>query len=111
MKNLLPENVKKLRDGMLSNPGHTSPQLRKAIEANAANRSGRPSEPVEIPSELASYVDKVLLHAYKFVDSDVDELLAAGYTEDQIFEVTLSAAMGASIGRMERGLLALKGEV
>ena len=64
----------------------------------------------EIPEALRVYVDKVALHAYKVTDRDIEELKQAGYSEDAIFEITLSAALGAGMSRLERGLAALRGE-
>ena len=37
-------------------------------------------------------------------------LQRAGSSEDAIFEITVSAALGAALGRLERGLTALRGE-
>ena len=50
------------------------------------------------------------LHAYKVTDRDIDELKQAGYSEDAIFEITLSAALGAGQSRLERALAALEGD-
>lgn len=52
-------------------------------------------------------MDKVALHAYRITDDDVRALEAAGYSEDEVFEVTLCAALGAGLARFERGLAAL----
>ena len=49
------------------------------------------------------------LHAYRTTDQDIVALRTAGYSEDAIFEITLSAALGAGLARLERGLAALKG--
>ena len=35
---------------------------------------------------------------------DIEELKGCGYSEDAIFEITLCAAVGASMARLERGL-------
>jgi alkylhydroperoxidase family enzyme len=61
-----------------------------------------------VPEELTRYVDKVAKHAYKVTDADVEALHLAGYSEDAIFEITLSAALGAGLARLERGLEALR---
>jgi hypothetical protein len=37
-------------------------------------------------------------------------LRRAGYSEDAIFEITVSAALGAGMIRLERGLAAMKGD-
>jgi hypothetical protein len=51
--------------------------------------------------------EKVARHAYRITDEDVGALRSNGYSEDAIFEVTLAAAIGAGLARMERGLAAL----
>jgi alkylhydroperoxidase family enzyme len=56
------------------------------------------------PAELSSYLDKVRLHAYQVTDRDVDELKAAGLSEDEIFEHTISAAVAAGLERLDAGL-------
>jgi len=58
---------------------------------------------------VAAYVEKVALHAYRVTDADIDGLREAGYSEDAVFEITLSAALGAGLGRLERGMAALRG--
>lgn len=107
------EYMQRLSDAVLTTPGETDPRLRRAIEAYAARLGGQPgtSGQDELPEELAAYVTKVALHAYKITDENVLALLQAGYSEDAIFEITLSAALGASKARLERGLAALKGSV
>ncbi len=103
-------HVQRMVDAVLSRPGETDPALRRAIEAWAAKLGGRPSaEVVEIPAELTGYVTKVALHAYKTRDEDIETLRKAGYSEDAVFELTLSATIGAGQARLERGLATLKG--
>jgi alkylhydroperoxidase family enzyme len=59
------------------------------------------------PPEFASYLGKVRLHAYKVTDGDVQALKDAGYSEDEIFEQTVSTAVAAGLERLEAGLGAL----
>ena len=47
-------------------------------------------------------------HAWRCTDEDVAALKTAGYSEDQILEATLAAALGASLARFELGLSLLK---
>src|SRR6266516_3472305 len=93
----------RLAEGVLTQPGHTLPALRRAVLARA---SGAPGE--DVPPALAAYVDKVARHAYKVTDDDLGRLQQAGHSDDALFEVTLSAALGAALGRLERGLAALR---
>ena len=105
--------IQKLFDtffGDSPNRGDTSPELRRAIERYASSLSAARPEAAIIPPELEAYVSKVTLYAYKVTDEDIAELKALGYTEDELFEITISAALGAGRTRLEYGLAALKGE-
>ena len=95
----------RLVDGVLTQPGHTPPELRRAVLEQAAGSGGR-----NLPPALAQYVNTVARHAYKVTDEDVSRLQQAGHSDDALFEVTVSAALGAALGRLERGLAALRGD-
>jgi len=100
-----------LIEAILTSPGYTEPSVRQAVEALSAQPGGRLTSNVDtVPPELISFVKKVALHAYKTTDEDIEALLKAGYSEDAIFEITVSAALGAGMARLERGLGTLKGE-
>lgn len=64
-----------------------------------AARPGR-----EAPEDFAAYLDKVRRHAYRVTDADVERLKAAGHTEDEVFELTVAAAVGAGLERLEAAL-------
>jgi alkylhydroperoxidase family enzyme len=103
--------VERLRQAVLGGRGTTDAALRQAVEARAAVAGGRPGEASgSIPPDLADFVDKVIRHAWRITDGDVERLVRAGYSEDAIFELTIAAALGAGMGRLERGLAALAGE-
>jgi hypothetical protein len=89
-------DMKHLVDAVLAGPGMLDPSVRRA----AAERA-------EGPEALRGYLDKVARHAYKVTDEDVEALRAAGYSEDQIFEATVSCALGACLRRLEAGLSAI----
>ena len=93
------EFVAKVKAAVLESPGSLEPGIRRAIAARQSTG---------VPDALRSYADKVALHAYKVTDADIEALLRAGYSEDEIFEVTASAALGAALARLERGLAALE---
>jgi alkylhydroperoxidase family enzyme len=103
--------TQRLIDAILTSPGETDPTLRRAIEEQSAQWSSRSPHQVEqVPPELVTYVKKVALNAYKTTEEDIEALRRTGYDEDAIFEITLSAALGAGMTRLERGLAALKGD-
>lgn len=104
-------NIGHLFDAVHTSPGETDPGFRRAIEEQSARMSIRADETMkEVPSELANYVKKVALNAYKITDEDIEALRQAGYSEDAVFEITLSVAIGAGRVRLEHGLAARKGE-
>jgi alkylhydroperoxidase family enzyme len=79
---------------VLTGPGTTTPELRQSIAA------GRP------PEELLVLVEKIRRHAYKVTDADL-AALRTRFSEDQLFEIVVSAAFGAANDRLRAGLKAL----
>ena len=79
---------------------------------NAAHKLYNPSwtreKNEEIFGALGPYVNKVVERAYTVTDEDITGLREAGYTEDQIFEATVSAALGAGLVRLNSGIGALR---
>jgi alkylhydroperoxidase family enzyme len=99
MERLDPKYERKLEDfgrRVLERPGTLDPAIRRAAASGG-----------ELPDPLAAYADTVRRHAYKVTDADVAGLLAAGYSEDQIFELTVAAAYGASRRRLDAGMAAM----
>lgn len=98
MRDPYAEQMRLLVERALRGPGTLDAALRQAIAGTA---------PAEVPEALRPYTEKVAREAYRVTDDDVKALLAAGYSEDQIFEATLSAALGAALVRLHAGLGAL----
>ena len=81
---------------VLDGAGESDPALRRA----AADDAG-------LPAELQTLVDKIHRHAYKVTDEEMARLQAK-YGDDRLFEVVVSAALGASRRRLLAGLRALE---
>ena len=62
----------------------------------------------EAPHDFEVYLEKVRRHAYSITDQDVQALKDAGYSEDEIFEHTVSTAVAAGIERLNAGLETLR---
>jgi alkylhydroperoxidase family enzyme len=60
------------------------------------------------PPAARTYLDTVRRHAYRVTDRHVLELREAGLSEDEIFELTVAAAVAAGLERLEAGLRALE---
>lgn len=86
-----------LRKSVFSEPGALDPSVRLAI-----------CDGLELPDPLGAYVGKVAEHAHAVGDEDIAGLHRAGYTDDEIFEATVSAALGAGLVRLGRILVALR---
>ena len=89
--------VADLRAAVLEGPGRVNAVLRQS----AATGKGL-SEP------WLSYTLKVRDEASGITDADIESLKAAGHTEDEIFEMTIAAAVGASLHTLEAGLRAVR---
>jgi alkylhydroperoxidase family enzyme len=59
------------------------------------------------PPALAPYLDKVRSRAYTVTDADVSALIAAGLSEDEIFEHTVAVAAAEGLRRLDAGLGAI----
>ena len=81
---------------VLDGPGESAPEVRRAAARN-----------LNVPADLQSLVDKIHKHAYKVSDEDVAGPQAA-YGDDRMFEIIVSAALGASRKRLMAGLAALE---
>lgn len=100
------KKIKALFDYFHAARGVSSLTLRQNVETQAAHWAGGrpPANPDPLPEVLQSYLQKVALSAYKITDDDIQQLKIAGYAEDEIFELTLSATLGASQARLDLGL-------
>ncbi len=72
----------------------------------ALRAAAQPNRPA--PPDFAAYLEKVRTRAYAVTDADVEALKAAGHWEDEIFEQTVSAAVGEGLLRLEAGLRAMQ---
>jgi alkylhydroperoxidase family enzyme len=67
--------------------------------------ASQPNRPA--PSVFAGYLENVRTHAYRVTDADVQALKDSGFTDDEIFEHTVSAAVAAGLGRLDAALAVL----
>ena len=90
---------RRLVDAVLHTPGDTNRDQRRAVLERAT-----------APGALGAYVSNVTRHAYKVTDTDLAQLRHAGHSDDSLFEITVAAAVGAALYRLDRGMAALRGE-
>ena len=80
---------------ILDGSGQSSPAQRRAAFDGV-------SEP-----ELQQLIEKVRVQAHRIVDEDVQRVLAAGFSEDQVFELAVCAAVGKAKQQYDAALTAL----
>jgi alkylhydroperoxidase family enzyme len=97
VRNRFERKVRDLERRVLEQPGTLDAAVRRAVARGEGT-----------PPDTAGYVEKVRNHAYRVTDSDIEALRSAGYSEDQIFELTVAAAQGAAASRLAAGLRAME---
>ena len=91
----LSNKARELMEGINAEAGkHTDPAVRRQVA------SGQP------PAELAVLVQKIRDRPSTVTDDDVDAL-RAHYTEDDLFELMVAAALGAAEYRLKAALAGL----
>lgn len=88
--------VADLRWSVLDSPARTDLAIRHAAA------TGDP-----LPEPWKSYAATVRQKSYAVTDADVAVLKAAGHTEDEIFEITVAASVGAALRSLDAGVAAL----
>lgn len=112
MSNRFVADVSRLLSSVLDSPAATPMATRQAALEAAQRAVADPHTPLHhasLPSSLTRYVETVARHAYRVNDADVQALKDAGHGEEEIFDVTVSAAIGSALYRLERGMAALHG--
>ena len=82
--------LERLRYAVVSGPGSLAPNIRQAITERTYNSS-----------PLGAFAQKVAEHASIVNDEDIQVLHRAHYSDDQIFEAAVSAALGAGLYRLD----------
>lgn len=85
-----------LVERVLNGPGRASAQERAQAFGNA-----------DVPPPLHELIDKVATRPTQITDADFAAARASGFSEDQIFELVICAAVGQSERQYEAGLAAL----
>ena len=89
--------MERLRYAVVRGSGSLAPNIRQAISEGAYGSS-----------PLGAFAQKVAEHAFMVNDEDIQGLHRAHYSDDQIFEAAVCAALGAGLYRLERVLTLLR---
>lgn len=72
-----------------------------------ADERARAFDNAELPEALRPLIDKVATGSTQVTDADFATAMEAGFTDDQLFELVICAAVGQSTRQYEAGLAAL----
>jgi alkylhydroperoxidase family enzyme len=105
---VLPKSVQNAVEALLGSAGKSDPALLRAVFE--WTRRGGGEIPATQPGafELRELVEKINELPWTVSDEDFSRLRQAGYSEDQLFELTVASAAGAGIRRFEAGLRAIE---
>lgn len=81
---------------VLTSEAAASPALRRAAFDNAG-----------LTEPIRALIEKVAQRSYQVTDKDIAEVRKAGFSEDQVFELVVSAAVGQANRHYASGLAAL----
>jgi alkylhydroperoxidase family enzyme len=71
------------------------------VKADPIDELRRLAAPRPAHPPLAPYLEKVRGRAYTITDRDVEELKAAGMSEEEIFEATVAVAIEEGLRRLD----------
>jgi alkylhydroperoxidase family enzyme len=89
--------VENLRYSVFEAPATTSPELRKAAATGES-----------LAEPWQSYTALVRDRSYRIADTNINWLKAAGHSEDEIFEITVAATVGAALRSFDAGRRAVR---
>jgi hypothetical protein len=88
--------IEALRRAVFESPGSTELAVRVAAGSGG-----------QLPDPIGSYAEVVRDRSY-VTDADLARLANAGLSDDDIFEVTVAAAVGAALQRLTAGMRAIR---
>lgn len=89
--------IRRLEQRILTGPGMALPELR-----------ARAFENRDLSEPVSTLLDKVATRSFHLSDSDFAAVLAAGFSEDQVFELVICAAVGQSSRLYQAALAAVE---
>lgn len=104
----LPSKVQFMIEKLLGSAGESSRELRRAVFETAKSGAAGTNQDGLMASEVRELVEKIDRRPWTVGDEDFARMRQAGYSEDQIFELTVAAAVGAGARRFEAGLRAIE---
>lgn len=101
--------INQLREAVTSGPATTDAVRRSSVARRAAAPADAAPSVRGLGDALRAYLDKVAHAPYTITDEQFEALRGSDVSDDELFELTVAAALGAGLARYERGMAALRG--
>ncbi len=96
----LPESVERVVKKVLGRDGYLEQDQRKNIFDFSSSAADSSIAGDELPENIRPVIEKITHYPYKVIDRDIEQLKSLGFSEDQIYEMTVATALGAGAGRL-----------
>ena len=97
----VPAEIEAMVDSVRNGFGDSDVSLRQVVFRRGMAHLGFPESDTAVPQTLTHFVDTIARHAPDITDQDVQDLLNAGWSEAEIFEVAVAASVAAGYGRLK----------
>jgi hypothetical protein len=98
---VIPAEVQNMVSIVVDGPGDSDAALRQAIFRRGTSQLVFAQEDTDISDDLVHYLDTVARYVPDVTDQDIHDLLAAGWSEAEVFEITVAASIAAGYGRLK----------
>jgi len=105
---ILPKRVQAAIARLLGPAGKSGLGLRHSVFEHGRTGVGELEAGARDAMQLREFLEKIDEQPWAMNSDDFVRLRDAGYSEDELFELTLAAAAGAAVRRFEAGLRALE---
>lgn len=95
-----PPEIEALVESVTNGDGNSDKALRQAVFRRGMAALGFAETDTDIPEGLVHYIDTTTCHAPDVTEQDIQDLLNKGWSEPEIFEVTVATAVAAGNGRL-----------
>lgn len=95
-------------DAAISVSGATDSSLRRAVSRQARSAVSRQDAKASLPSSLHGWINRMAVASHSIIDDDVEYLRRAGWSEEEIYELSVVTALSVSSVEIERGMAALE---
>lgn len=104
MQSKIQRLIHALKHSVFERPSALAPEFKQSIHKKLRAEVYSGVSETCISPALDLYAEKIARNAYKVVDQDIENLKGEGFSEPEIFELTIAASWSAGLARFEKGV-------